>query len=223
MHLGNTFLLCEQYNWTMYDSGCGDVLLQIIAEYEEQSGPCAPQGGDGTSGSSVGSASPDAFHSKRNLIPPSNIPMKSGVSSQPMMQPHRSSPSIGSTNSVRSSPALYIDTSAEGRGENTRRHHPLPSHKLNPPYHMDRSREPRDRPINANHVDKPVFHPVVTLRPQPDVAPVLTSDVDNRHSVEVTEQDLNSGMFTRFVRNCLQSMRGDNFCRRNYMLIWAYY
>ena len=153
--------------------------LKIIAEYEEQSGPSAPQGGDGTSGSSVGSASPDAFQSNRKLIPPS-IPMKGGVASQPAVQPHRSSPSV-ITNSVRSSPALYIDTSADSREERR------PSHKHKPQFRADNS---RDRTVNNN--ERQAFSSIA-MRTQPDMAPVLTNNVDNRHSVEVTEQDLNAG------------------------------
>lgn len=157
-----------------------------MAEYEEQSGPSAPQGGDGTSGSSVGSASPDIFHAARKIIPPSNIPVKSGVSSQPAVQPHRSSPSIN-TNSVRSSPALYNDTSSDARGE--RRHGPPPQ-RTRPAFHSDKSKE---RAVNNN--DKVSAFPPI-LRAQVDKAPVLNNAViDNRHSVEVTEHDLNAGKY----------------------------
>ena len=81
--------------------------VQIVAEYEEHTGPSAPQGGYGTSGSSVGSASPDVFQSNRKLISSSNIPAgstKSGITV-------KASAGVP-TNPIRSSPALYIDTTA---------------------------------------------------------------------------------------------------------------
>ncbi|XP_067934737.1 partitioning defective 3 homolog isoform X16 [Watersipora subatra] len=165
-----------------------DVLLdvvddreQIVAEYEEQSGPSVPQGGDGTSGSSVGSASPDAFQSNRKLIPPS-IPMKSAALSQPAVQPHRSSPSV--TNSVRSSPALYIDSAIDAKLE----HQP---HKLLPSFLTNSS---RDRTVTQSDRQLSSFSSsVAALRPQPEKAPMLNNNVDTRHSVEVTEHDLASG------------------------------
>ena len=108
--------------------------------------------------------------------------MKSGVVSQPVVQPHRSSPSV-STNSVRSSPALYIDTEAR-----TDRRHPIPSHHQKPFYNDPT----RDRP--THYIDRQAAFPTAAvLRPQPDKVPVLNNNIDNRHSVEVTEQYLTAG------------------------------
>lgn len=47
----------------MHYHKCWNLWLQLIAEYEEQDVPLVPHnGGDGTSASSVGTASPDMFH-----------------------------------------------------------------------------------------------------------------------------------------------------------------
>lgn len=189
------------------------LFLQIIAEYEEHNGPSAPQGGDGTSGSSIGSTSPDIFHANRKLpIPPQSIPSKTLNSTQGAGS--RSSPAI--PNNVRSSPAIHNSDNNRiynGAKIEVNQRPSQSSHQPPQPYRQRTEGGASDYKTTAFNVnlrpvpDKPSGFPKV-LRNQPERAtppvslntqdnratpPILNNIVDKRLSVEVTEQDLSTG------------------------------
>lgn len=182
-------------------------LVQIIAEYEEHNGPSAPQGGDGTSGSSVGSTSPDVFQSSRRLITPKSATIANkALSSTQGGSQHRSSPV---PSAIRSSPAMiYNNDSRKGSGQFAE---PPDSSQFGDrmPYKTEANSKQRHyndplppRP-NTNGVDvtNSGYGVATPFLPQPErlTPPVLNNTIDKRHSVEVTEKDLSAGQLINSV------------------------
>jgi len=153
--------------------------VQIIAEYEEQGGPSAPQGGDGTSGSSIGSTSPDVFHNRKPL---NNIPAKTAAS---VANQSRSSPAIPYQSlPSRDRPNHYAQSDTDRQPSSftaDRQYHAerqaLPDRERQAPPHMERQVPP--------HMD----------RQTRDRPPTLSNNhhMDSQYAVEVTEQDLTTG------------------------------
>lgn len=112
------------------------------------------------------------------------------MASQPTAAvPHRSSPSIH-TNSARSSPALYIDIANEQRADKRWGGGGPPAQRhRQPQVYNNKLERPKERGAGKDSLAQGYS---AALRPQVE-APVLNNTVDNRHSVEVTEQDLNTG------------------------------